>query len=62
MTGQVGQLGVTLDPLSVKMQGKKQYLVGENNALLPMVSNLDVSDVDVGLVDKNHSCHSPLQH
>ena len=53
MSGQVEQLVTALDSLTVKVQGKRQDLVGGNNALLPVVSNLDMSAADVGLVDKN---------
>ena len=42
-----------MDSLTVKVQGKRQDLVGGNNALLPVVSDLDLSAADVGLVDKN---------
>ena len=42
-----------MDSLTVNVQAKRQDLVGENNALLPVVSNLDMSAADVGLVDKN---------
>ena len=52
MSGHVEQLVTALDNLTVKVQEKRQDLLGANNALLPLVMDLDVSAADVGVVDK----------
>ena len=53
MSGQVEQLVEALDNLAVKIQGKRQDLLGANKTLLPVVMNLDVSAANVGVSDKN---------
>ena len=53
MSGHVEQLVEALDNLTMKVQGKRQDLLGGNNALVPVVMDLDVPAAAVGVIDKN---------